>query len=218
MRTVREPRIARASRAVSQTPSMSRRTRPTGTEPSIGCAPGDGLILQNAVFRSIRQALAAGSRFRCFLTTSSPPQQLVPPTRVRLVQRDEDQVRGMQRPRDLLLVRLLDLDPLDGHGPFRRVYTDDLPPAAAELPASDEYLVPFPQRDRPRELPVVFLPEGGVHVSREPLVALPPVRLREHQSLLPGLRTHHRWNLTRSCSPSRRSEATAPRPPARRAP
>src|SRR5438445_5365851 len=217
-RTARDPRIARASRAVSQMPSMSRRTSPMGMDPSIGCAPGDGLIVQNAVFRSIRQALGAGSRFRCFLTTSSPPQQLVPPTRVRLVERDEDQVRGVQRPRDLLLVRLLDLDPLDRHRPLRRVDTNDLPLAAAELPARNEHLVPLPQRDRPRELPVVLLPEGGVDVGREPPVALLPVRLRRPQSLLPGLRAHHRWNLTQSCSPSRRSGATAPRLPARRAP
>src|SRR5436190_5865766 len=116
---------------------MSRSTRPTGTDSSTGWGPGDGFIVQNAVFRSIFQDRGAGSRFRCFFAIASASQQLVPPARVRLVERDEDEVRCVQGARDLLLVRLLDLDPFDGDRPLHRIHADDLPLATPELPACD---------------------------------------------------------------------------------
>src|SRR3989442_13498641 len=185
--TVRDPRIARASRAVSQYRSMSRRTSPIGMASSIPCGSGEGLRVQKAVFRSIFHDRGAGRRFRCFLTRLSAPQQLLPPSHVGLVERHEDQVRGVDGPRDLLLVRLLDLDPLDRDRALAHVHADDLPLPAAELPPRDEDLVPLPHGNRSRDLPIVLLAESGVDVGREGLVPHVPRRLRRLLPLLPRL-------------------------------
>src|SRR2546426_7815898 len=197
---------------------MSRRMRAKGTDSAAPCAPGDGLVVQKLVFRSIRHDRGAGSRFRCFLTILLAPEPFRSPADIRLVDRDEDQVRRVDGPCHLFFVRLLDLDSLDRDGDVRRVHPDDLALPASELPARDEDLVALPHGDRPRDLPVELLPEGGVDVGGQRLAPLVPRRLRGPLPLFPGLRAHHRWTLTRLCWLSPRSGATARRPPARRAP
>src|SRR4030065_154914 len=60
-------------------------------------------------------------------------------------------VRAGGAPRALLLVRLLDRDPLDHDGPVDRVDAHDGPLLAPEVPAHDPHGVPLPDGKGPRE-------------------------------------------------------------------
>src|SRR5437879_12610781 len=159
-RTPRSLRMCRASRAVAHTFSMSLRIRPMGTLASIGCGPGEGFTTQKSVFLGIVQLRGAGNRFRCFFTVESL-LELSPAPRIRVVHPDDQEVRRVQRPGDLLLVDLLDRDPFDDDRAMDAVHGDDLPLFPAEAAPHDAHRVAFPDRQRPpaaRLRPVADLP------------------------------------------------------------
>src|SRR3989442_3612325 len=149
-RTPRSLRMCRASRAVAHTFSMSLRIRPMGTLASIGCGPGDGFTTQKSVFLGIVQLRGAGNRFRCFFTIESPLELSSPPG-IGVVHPDNQEVRRVQWPCDLLLVDLLDRDPLDDDRSMDAVHRDDFSLFPAESPPRDANRVAFPHRQGPPE-------------------------------------------------------------------
>src|SRR5437667_9997453 len=102
--------MCRASRALAQTFSMSRRISPRGTLASIGCGPAEGFTTQKSVFLGIVQLPGAGNRFRCFFTVD-PLLEFAPAPWIRFVHADDEAFRGGPRPGHLLLLHLLRPDP-----------------------------------------------------------------------------------------------------------
>src|SRR6266542_4245878 len=147
--TARLFRMCRASRAVSQSFSMSRRISPIGTLRSAGCGPGDGRVTQKSVLRVTVQLRGAGNRFRCFFTIPSLLEPAAPPG-VRVVQAHDHQVRRVDRARDLLLVHLLDRDALHDDRPVHPVHTDDLAFAPFEAAAHHADRIALADGDGPR--------------------------------------------------------------------
>src|SRR3990172_2028100 len=166
-RTPRPLRMCRASRAVSQTLSMSRRITPTGTLRSAGWGPGAGRMVQKAVFGARDEPRGAGSRFRCFFMSSGLLGEPRTPPRVRLVELRNHEVRGVNRPGHLFLVRLLDRDALDDDRPLAGVDAHDGPFAPAEAAPHDSHVVPLADGDGAREARLRLLVEPRVEVGRE---------------------------------------------------
>src|SRR5438093_4583438 len=136
--------------------SSVRRISPRGTLASIGCGPAEGFTTQKSVFLGIVQLRGAGNRFRCFFTSESL-LELPPAPGIRVVHPDDQEVRRMQRPGDLLLVDLLDRDALDDDRAVDAVHREDLSffPAEAAPHAADR--VAFPGRQAPREVSLRFV-------------------------------------------------------------